>query len=578
MNKSLKRKLVAIGLSLAMTLGTASAVSAASWTTYQGADNHNGTVTAAPTSIAANYPKTVSLPYSGNIWAGVDTEPVMETVNGTTYAYVIYNAGTYSYSGADEDEVVNGIYQGTGGARLAKINCSTGEATTVALSASSGFQLSTPYLDEANGQLYVAVTDFYNTLTGSELAGNVAANGTKATSFTFDQTLSTTKSQLTAGVKLASAGANASVYFTLESGGTTVWTSETYTVDSTEESPYIEDLFSNKLTNGTTYILKAHVSGAAVNIEYVNYSIQTSGIKKVNRELTSSVDVAHTTNGGQINTPLNVYNNKLYFGTYNGGNKYYQVNIASGNNFGATNVFTGLGSFYWAGAYSDGSNVYFGGDGGYLYCVPVDEFEQTVTENDGDIVIKLSSGSIEAGNVRSTIMADGSTLYFTSQGGYLWKYDTGSNALNYANIGSTSTSTPVISNNDVIYVGCYGANVQGVKAIAKSDFNGNVTEASTTADNAKWKVVYADDNSTSTDRVQASVVAYSTGGTDYVYFTTNVSGGAGYCYSFVPSTGAAAPVWNTASLTGNTFTLQGMASCDGYMVFGNDYNKVTIVK
>ena len=67
--------------------------------------------------------------------------------------------------------------------------------------------------------------------------------------------------------------------------------------------------------------------------------------------------------------------------------------------------------------------------------------------------------------------------------------------------------------------------------------------------------------------VQCSIL-YSDG---YIYFNTNASGGAGYCYN----ASTKASVWST---TADTYALGGMACDNGIIVFGNDYDHLYVVK
>jgi hypothetical protein len=354
------------------------------------------------------------------------------------------------------------------------------------------------------------------------------------------------------------------------------------------DSAAAAELWNIQLDTSSKYQLSTPCLDESGNCIYVASNGNIYKISGINTASPTKQQIFSGANG-EINTPITKYGNYIYFGSWvsNGTisgaaepGSYYQLDTTSSINAYKEYQSTGARGFYWAGAYSDGSNVYFGGDDGRLYIRSVNNFDTS-----GSVVLLTDTVST-AGNVRSSIMAkaeSGTTsLYFTSQGGYLWKYTIGaSDPLKYANIGSTSTSTPVMSDNDILYVGCYGTAAQGVKALASSDFTANITSST----DSKWKTVYADTSSTATDKVQASVVAYSSTyydeevyedvAIDYVYFTTNASAGAGYCYSFVPSTGAAASVWSTE---GSTYTLQGMAGCDGYLVFGNDYNKVYFVK
>lgn len=97
-------RVLAILLALAMLL---SVTAFAAWDVYGGNANHNSVVDSAPTTATTtalnNY---IDLSNGGSGWDGIDNVPVMETVNGTTYAYVLYD-GYSSYGG-----------------QLAKINCS----------------------------------------------------------------------------------------------------------------------------------------------------------------------------------------------------------------------------------------------------------------------------------------------------------------------------------------------------------------------------------------------------------------------------------------------------------------------
>ena len=67
--------------------------------------------------------------------------------------------------------------------------------------------------------------------------------------------------------------------------------------------------------------------------------------------------------------------------------------------------------------------------------------------------------------------------------------------------------------------------------------------------------------------MQCSIL-YSDG---YIYFNTNASGGAGYCYN----ASTKASVWST---TADTYALGGMACDNGIIVFGNDYDHLYVVK
>ena len=170
----------------------------------------------------------------------------------------------------------------------------------------------------------------------------------------------------------------------------------------------------------------------------------------------------------------------------------------------------------------------------------------------------------KAGNVRSTIMTDGTYLYFTSQGGYLWCYkpnaSTGAPEFQWsAALGATSTSTPT-KVGDRIYVGVYsGFNKGGVKCVSAST-------------HAVEDVIAVED--ANNFPVQCSIVVKGTGtGTDYLFFNTNASNGRGFCYSYDGST--ATEQWASNP---DTYALGGMACDNGIIVFGNDYDHLYVVK
>jgi len=215
--------------------------------------------------------------------------------------------------------------------------------------------------------------------------------------------------------------------------------------------------------------------------------------------------------------------------------------------------------FYWAGAVSDGTNVYFGSDNGLLYWRSIADFDTTGG------VLDLTDVASDAGNVRSTVMMDeDGFLYFTTQGGYLWccSYKDGLTVEWHIKLGATSTSTPT-KVGDRIYVGYYsGFNAGGVQCVTVSigeDGSSYIPSVAPVASGFP---------------VQSSIVVMGDGtGTDYLYFNTNAQKGAGYCYSYDGGT-TGSKVWGT---TGDTYALGGMAIDNGYAVFGNDYNHLYVV-
>ena len=464
-NKQYLKKFLATGAALAILLTSALAANSSSWHVYGGNPEHNAVVSSAPTDpkSGSNAVK-LSLTPGTSGWDGVDNVPVMQTVDGVTYAYVLFDG------------------RGTNGAQVVKVNCNTGkeewrttaQQTPGSLNAKSGFQLSTPYLDESTGTLYVGVISAY-----------------------------------------------------------------TYDPDKDE---YLKDSDSKILA-------LTNLDAAAPTVTPV-----LTGIK------------------GQINTPIVKEGNYIYFGTWPGGSNagaYYQVDVKSGANYAYKTFNPSSYGFYWAGAVSDGSYVYFGSDNGKLYYRSVgDQFDSTVSDPAVSGVLDLADttkgGVADVGNVRSSVMMDDNfNLYFTSQGGYLWCCgwnEDGALAINWkAPLGGTSTSTPTKAG-DRIYVGVYtGFDQGGVKCVSASTQAVSDVIAPAAKNNLP---------------VQCSIIVKGDGtGTDYLYFNTNSNVGAGYCYSYGGS-GAGTPVWATDA---DTYALGGMACCNGYIVFGNDYNNLFIV-
>ena len=149
-------RVLAILLALAMLFSVTAFAANTSWPIYGGDLNHTSNVSGAPTSITKEISGALT---GGSGWDGIDNVPVMQTVGNKTYAYVLFDG------------------RGTNGAQVVKYNCTDEEIvwTTTAygnegtsLNAKSGFQLSTPYLDESAGVLYVGVISQYDDYEGGE--------------------------------------------------------------------------------------------------------------------------------------------------------------------------------------------------------------------------------------------------------------------------------------------------------------------------------------------------------------------------------------------------------------------------
>ncbi|MDR1588943.1 MAG: hypothetical protein LBS51_01985 [Oscillospiraceae bacterium] len=305
---------------------------------------------------------------------------------------------------------------------------------------------------------------------------------------------------------------------------------------------------------------------------------------------------------GQANTPISGYLDAddelqyIYFGTYTGAKTgtYRQYPPASG----AATVFAPKDDFYYAGAtvvtIEEADYVVFGGDNGLIYVNPVGASFATPANT---LVLNYIQGTAP-GAVRSSIMWSVDYLdyvFFTSQGtpqtaGILWQVafsdllgSSTSNGVLLQGKGST-TSTPVISDFGVVYVGTYYVDPTTFISVS-----GTVEVYSASASPAilpKYlTTVYSGD-----DGVQSSMIVWSDWSTlkDYIYFTTNVdhtqdptpsANHNGYCYAFDIAAHSASQVWNpTVATPAGSYALQGFAydSTTGHVIYGDDSDTLYI--
>lgn len=560
----MKRRFLSVLLVLTLILASASTVfaSTAEWPTYGGNNQHTGlTTSSVPTTAAAAdfYSAVVQNPGS---WSIITNTPVMQTENGVTYAYI--------------------LYKGTSTARIAKIACSAGTGISIGdviwdinAGGSAANQLSTPLLYDDS--LYYATTL-------SSSAGSISGFSKKKITQTLTQTVSLSAGgsyRLYVPCKLdtSSSGATLSISVT-KPDNTTVGldvdnnsvnetgTNLTRVLTTNTSTSYLNKNYSDVFASAGTYTISytfTRSAGSYSSGDIYLYKNENE-LHKINDVTVSSnpqiSDVATNLPGmGQINTPITTDGTYIYYGTWysattNG--QYYQVKISDGT-YKYFTTGTGYG-FYWAGAITKGNYVYVGGDGGYLYYRSVSNFDTTGGS--------ISLGS-SAGNVRSSISTDGTYLYFTSQGGYLWRAtpNGSSTTVTSVSLGGTSTSTPAITSSS-IYVGYYGSfSSGGIQRASISNFSSGVTTLSFTADVDEDGVV-----ETFSQPVQSSIVVKSVSSTDYIYFTTNSTNGAGYCCSY--SGGTTTNIWKTAK---GGYALQGMAAGGGSLIFGNDNGRYYII-
>lgn len=574
--KSLASMVTAALLSVSIVGGA----SAADWTTYQGNNQHNGVTTTAPITVAESGKTIIGLQNNKASMSGVNTVPVMQTLtSGETYGYVLHNGGTVSGN--------------NGGARLSKIKANdASKVWSKQLTLAAGFQLSSPLLvqgndptSEADDTVYVGTTGYAQVLENDELNGTdvegwdvnggtadgkaIVLEGEEDVTLTQDDfELNTTATNRAAlGIWVGnSPNPGVEIKVTVKVNGVEKvvksFPATTTAIEDTENKGnyyyYVNENFAATAGNVVEFDVDV-ISGNKnqVKVEYASLYQQTGSIQKVtNLHETAPSNTAILTGlSGQINTPITTDGKYLYFGTWKGGKSagtYYQVNMS--NNSVKTFTPDAYG-FYWAGAAVYNGNVYFGSDNGTLHYRSVDDFEGSGG------TIALEKNGVVPGNIRSTIMVHNDKLYFTSQGKYLWEVSFGKRGtvnVNSVSLPGTSTSTPTITENNRLYIGYYnGFNVGGVEVF---DVANGLQRKDTKA----------------IGPVQSSIVAKSVGTTDYIYFTTNSSAGAGYSYAFDGTTFA--ENWDTTSLSGNTYTLQGMAESNGHLMFGNDFNNLTIVK
>jgi hypothetical protein len=550
--------------------------SLAAWPQYQGDGNHSGQITngTPPTSP----PTSVVSTSLGN---GISTESVLNTEDNVTYSYTLTNGG---------DLVKINVAAPGGGS-------GSGE-WIVNFPNSSGYQLGSPALIATGtyAGVYVSVTDYFELLTDPQFddpslgvwvtsggavintgSASIPDGGSIAQKFIYGGITTAQASELISQAS-SSTSNPAKVTYTITDGGGSIIATYTIATDPSTDPAYLAEFFSTAMVPGQGYMITVNASGGDVDVDHVSFSYQTSGIEKVSFDGLTITNIAVSPNGGQANTPLTIYDNYLYYGTISGPTNYFQVDLTAPV---GTNVlsYSSGNREYWAGAVEvtiDKTNyVVFGSDGGYLHLSEVGaNFANAGTQIDLSQVV---SGITNPGNVRSTVSLSGndSNIYFTSQGGYLWRADVStllSASPTFAAIalpaGVSSTSTPAISENGYIYAGYYeGFSSGGVVAATDTDFANPVAPSSVL------------DNIYTVDPVQSSPIVWSTeDDEDYIYFTTNSSNGKGYCYYWVVGDDTTInEEWAAGGTSGNPYAVQGFSADGGYLVYGDDGNNLYIV-
>ena len=124
------------------------------------------------------------------------------------------------------------------------------------------------------------------------------------------------------------------------------------------------------------------------------------------------------------------------------------------------------------------------------------------------------------------------------------------------------------SQNGFIYVSCYSGpgGSGGVLAVPLNSFN-NVSKVDVYGNIVNPSV------GTPGDAVQVSPIVYTddASGYDFIYFATNVATGTGYCYNYTAGATTGGFQWKAG---GSNFVLQGFASDNGILVYGDNGGKL----
>lgn len=253
----------------------------------------------------------------------------------------------------------------------------------------------------------------------------------------------------------------------------------------------------------------------------------------------------------QIDSPIKYDSGKLYFGSveldenYSTiGGYFYCVDASNGNVIWRNDSSTR--GYYGASPAIIGDYVVVGDDAGKV---------RSFNKATGSLVSSLDASSY--GSIRSGITYKDGYIYFTAKPGYLLKASIDSSGIltyvNNADLGESSTSTPAVTN--YVYVG--------------TD-NGDYYNPTGTVQCFDTDLGYISASSNLGGLVKSSpVVTTNTSGQERVYVTTNNNSGKCYWLTFDTSQNefTNSGYWQP---NGSTYTLQGIAFANGYLVYGND--------
>ena len=544
----------------------------ANWDSFQGDDLNNGTSETGVTSTNPNT-TTVNLPNNG-AFTGVDVEPL---VHGSRI-YALYNGG--STTGGSAKDFTDGK---VGGARLAAVDASSGKLlwSFQVGEADNVSQLSTPVLSRDGKTLYGVYT-YTNNIFPEDFTAKTIAGG-KSDSVTYKGVKlpgSFSNFQVTTGIM--GTGKQTGTVEIKDSNGKVVQSVDSDSYDGYSFSVYYTD--GDAIPEGTYDITVTIKNSDTKSVSWTQCKMllnfwQAFKVESIDTDK-PVVSMLKASGAGNANTPVTfddslidevLAGGQLYFGIYDGDRAYYQYTLR-GDTVKEFKPKDGSMGFYNAGAVVHDGRVYFGSERGVVYVCRADRFDTVgnIIEFSDERVAIRSSIVLEPLSLSE--LTNGRDLYFTSYNGMLWRVrldgdmvvkdqveglDLGSNIEE-----EHSSATPVVSGNNV-YVATYGTSESTWKLIGTVK---QVTKSFTSS--SKLTTIYNGAG------VQCSPVVYRNGTFDYVYFTTNVSNGTGYCYR-VLTNGTATQWWEAPS--GN-YSLQGFAAGDGFMTFGNDGNEIIIVK
>jgi len=247
----------------------------------------------------------------------------------------------------------------------------------------------------------------------------------------------------------------------------------------------------------------------------------------------------------QALTTLTYDDGFIYFGTACAGvssttsGVYRCVELLTGTTvWQHTNESSG---YYWSGAAVKGNAVVFVGDDGII---------NSLNKKTGEVIDRLETG---LNGSRSTVVIDGSTLYFTSRDGYIVSADISQDGtlgnLRTANFANTSTCTPTIAG-DTIVVGGAAANYSGVLA----EINKNTLEVINTVP------AVAD--------VKSAPVVDVVSDKSYVFYTANKTPGSLYMHQL--GTDEAEEIYLPSSSAQNYCMASPVMDSKGHIYYTND--------